>query len=107
MREDGQPFPSLYFLVQGEGFFFFFDNPEQPVEATIVGSQWFLQLQIGDPVGFSVLSVAFSLLFLQNPYLETLGSQDLMVRPGLAWRWEVPRELTPFSCPLGCEVWLR
>lgn len=38
---------------------FFFENPEQPAEATIVGSQWILQLGIGDPVGFRVLSVAF------------------------------------------------
>lgn len=60
--------------MQGKGVFALFLNSEQPVEATVVGSQWILQLQVRDPVGFRGLSVAFSLLFLQNPDWETLGS---------------------------------
>lgn len=103
VQEDGQPFPSLYFLVQGKDFLFFLkllSSLQKPPLLGEGGSQWILQLQTGDPVGFRVQSVAFSRLFLQKPGSETLGLQDLMVRPGLAWRWEVPRKLSPFSsCP--------
>ncbi|XP_057164240.1 leucine-rich melanocyte differentiation-associated protein isoform X4 [Ursus arctos] len=49
----------VYISLLREKVSFFFENPEQPAEATIVGSQWILQLRIGDPVGFRVLSVAF------------------------------------------------
>lgn len=82
-------FSKPVFPCAGKRFPFFLKVTEQPAEATIVGggSQWILQLQTGDPVGFHVQSVAFSHLFLQKPGLETLGLQDLMVRPGLAWRW--------------------
>lgn len=108
VQEDGQPFPSLYFLVQGKDFLFFLkllSSLQKPPLLGEGGSQWILQLQTGDPVGFRVQSVAFSRLFLQKPGSETLGlqggsqeTQSLLFLPASP-RWAVRYGSDEGYCP--------
>lgn len=66
------------------------------MEVTGAGSEWILSLrQVGDPGGLGVLlHFILSCVSPNLPDLESLVTQDLM-RPGPAWRWEFPENLSP------------